>query len=73
MNRRIKSIELMQILQPFMQGNLLSAQNAGEIVSGYVAGNDEPLKSFVNNPALPMAFMTVTQQLKAFISQGGNK
>ncbi len=72
MNRRIKSISLMSSLQPFMQGGIISAGKAKEIVDAYLKGDDAPLSSFATDPSLPMQYLNLSTSLKSFI-QGGTR
>ena len=67
MNRRIQSVQLMKLLQPFLQGGVLCAKNAKEIVDEYVSGNDAPLHNLITSPSLPMAYKNVAKQLNNFI------
>lgn len=67
MNKRLESIELMKNLQPFLQGGIMSAQKAKEIVTSFVAGDTSPLNNFILSPDIPMQYMELTGKLKNFI------
>ncbi len=65
--RRAKSLELMNLLQPFTQSGVLKAVHAGNIVSEYMKGNNKPLQDFILDPDIPGSMIPLTQKIKNFI------
>lgn len=66
MNRRIKSIDLMQGLQPFTQIGLLKADEARQIVKDYVGGSNKSLLNFILNPHIPAQYMQLINNLRNY-------
>ncbi len=69
MTRRRKSLELMQLLAPFTQGGICTAQDAREIVNSYVAGDESLIKDFILNPSMPMTYGPAAKALHDFLLQ----
>lgn len=65
--RRIKSLGLMETLSSFVQGGIISPANAKEITDKYVQGDNSPLSELINNPALPVAWIGLTNALREYI------
>ena len=64
---RIRAIELMKLLQPFTQGNILTPLEAENIVQEYISGNKKPIEDLACRPDIPVVFMNATQKLLQFI------
>lgn len=67
MDRRIRSLELMKGLQPFTQTKIISARDAGKIVSEYKLGDTSPLSDLVYNPRIPMEMEALCRNLQRFL------
>lgn len=66
-NRRINSISLMRELQPFVQGNILSAASAKEMITEYQMGEEKKIRDFINNPEMPLMYETCIQNVRKII------
>ena len=67
MNRRLRSMELLKLLQPFTQAGILSPADAKGIVDDFVKGEGKKLKSFIYSPDIPVAYNNVAAKLLQFI------
>lgn len=64
---RIRAIELMKLLQPFTQGNILTPLEAENIVQEYISGNNKPIEDLACRPDIPVVFMNAIRRLLQFI------
>jgi hypothetical protein len=67
MNRRLRSLELMSAMQPFLQGGVITPKNCREIVEDFVKGSSEKLRSFIFSPDIPMQYSGCVSKLNDFI------
>ncbi|MBP3278167.1 MAG: hypothetical protein J6M44_04330 [Butyrivibrio sp.] len=67
MNRRMESVKLMAVLQPFTQLGRITASDAKLIVDSYKEGNTERLKVFVNDPTMPNNLSPLLDKVKQYI------
>ena len=66
-NFRIRSLELMRALSPFINLGTLSATEAHSIVSEYQKGDATKLKAFIASPKITVAQLTMIEPLSNFI------
>lgn len=70
---RMKSMELLKLLQPFTQTGILKGSEAQTIVGSYLKNDTEPLKRFLHSPSIPMTMESVVGNIEAFIKGGNQK
>lgn len=63
---RLRSLQLMNMLQPFLQADILAPSRARKIVKEFVSGNTDELDNLVNSPDVPMQFESCLEIIKNF-------
>lgn len=67
MSKRMLSIQLMTVLQPFTQEGIISAVKAGEIVKMYQNGDSSGIVELYYSGDVPMRMNNLICRLKQFI------
>lgn len=67
MNRRLESLNLMNQLQPFLQGGILQSKDAKNIIDEYISGNSAPLSDFIYSPDIPMQYTPFVKGLANYV------
>lgn len=63
---RLRSLQLMNMLQPFLQADILTPSRARKIVEEFVSGRTDELDNLVNSPDVPMQFESCLKIIKNF-------
>ena len=66
MNRRMESVKLMAVLQPFTQLGCLTASDVRDIVEDFKNGDTNKLRKFLNDPAMPKNLTPVIDRAKQY-------